>query len=87
MLRNSRKSPAEAEAVRQENIVAFNAEFLFEISVAVKNISEKKLGRRNVDVAVFIAASRNIPLSVCNVFLQLFKLFRIILKNLLIVLI
>ena len=79
MLRNSGKSPAEAEAVGKEYVVAFHAEFLLEISVAVKNVSEKKLRRRNVDVAVFIAASRNIPFSVCYVLLQLFKLFRIIL--------
>ena len=81
MLRNSRKCPAEAEAVRKENIVAADTELALKISVAVKHISEKELRRRNVYVAVFIAASGHVPTLVFNIFLELFKFFGIILLH------
>jgi hypothetical protein len=38
------------EAIGQIDIIAFDAEFVFEKSLAVKNLSYKRFGRRNIDI-------------------------------------
>ena len=73
MTRNTRQRPAEAEAVGQENISACLPKGLFKIAVAVKYVSEKRFGGGDVDVAVFIRRTGDVPPAVGNVFFKLFE--------------
>ena len=78
MPRNARQRPAEAETVRQENIRAAFAERFVKIAVPIEDVAKERFRRRDVDIPVFICAPGHIPPPLCNIFLQLFKFFRIV---------
>jgi len=78
MPRNARQRPAEAEAVRQENIRAALAERFLKIAVAIEDIAKKRFRGGNVDIPVFIRAAGHVPPPLRNIFLQFFEFLRIV---------